>query len=89
MLLQSEFVLSNLATVIGKIMEYFLNKATAEFADKSNQVCMDILRIWHEVCEIVPPLECLLQLLFTVPNDADKCTNCCCNHALPMIWNTV
>ena len=70
-------------------MEYFLNLATKEFADKHNQVLMDIMRIWHEVCEIVPPLDCLLQKLFTIPNNADKCTNCACNLALPMIWNIV
>lgn len=85
-LLESEFVLSNLATVMGKILEFFLNKGTEEFCEKADKVLQEIMKIWGEVTEIVPPLDCLLQKLFEIPNDGDKCTNCAVNNALPLIW---
>ena len=82
-LTEAEFIYSNLPIVLDKILEFIMNLLVEKFAKCAEMIIEQIFKIWKKVCQIVPPLEDLLQLCWAIPNKADLCCNIALNIALP------
>ena len=78
-MLQSEYVVSNMSTCSNKIITFYFNLAAKKFSEACNQPLQDILSIWKKVCEIVPPLNDLKCRCDAIPTNGDCCTNAACN----------
>ena len=74
---------------MGKILDFHLTQYLGKFASVANEVIKNVREIWEQVIEIVPPLNCILNQLFAIPNQADQSTNCGFNRAIPEIWSLV
>lgn len=88
-LTEAEFIYNNLPIVLDKILEYIMNLLVAKFAEIAEKIINQIFKIWKKVCQIVPPLEDLLNLCWAIPNKADLCCNIALNIAMPQIWAIV
>jgi len=88
-LIEAEFIYSNLPIVMDKILEFILNLLVEKFAKCAEKIINQIFKIWKKVCQIVPPLEDLLQLCWAIPNKADLCVNIALNIAMPQIWSII
>ena len=76
-----------MSTCSNKIVTFFMNLASKKFSESCNQPLKDILEIWNEVCELIPPLKDLRNRCSMIPNNGDSCTNTATNIIMPMVCN--
>ena len=88
-LVEAEFIYSNLPIVMDKILEFMLNMFVEKFAGIAAGIIAQLFEIWNKVIEIVPPLDDLLKMAWAIPNAADCCFNAAVNIALPQMYGII
>lgn len=82
-LVEVQFILSHMPTVLDKLFNYFINFAVEQFTKILDKTVGLIQKALNAVIKLVPPLKKVIDLLFGINNQADYCFNTALNTVLP------